>query len=62
MKFAHSNHMMITCSTHSYHQLKTQWDGKNREVLLATNRLEQSSHHKLLVEVKELQEEIGEWV
>ncbi|XP_065904584.1 structural maintenance of chromosomes protein 2-like isoform X2 [Dysidea avara] len=42
----------------SYHQLKTQWDGKNREVLLATNRLEQSSHHKLLVEVKELQEEI----
>jgi len=60
--------MVITTYTHgyhgiyhilSYHQLKTQWDGKNREVLLANNRLEQSSHHKLLMEVKELQEEIG---
>lgn len=44
-----------------YHQLKTKWDGKNYEVLLATKRLEQSSHHKLLVEVKELQKEVGEW-
>ena len=63
--YTHSYHKIYTHGYHgvyhtlSYHQLKIQWDGKNREVLLANNRLEQSSHHKLLVEVKELQEEIG---
>ena len=45
----------------SYQQLKAKWEAKNHEVRLINTRLEESGHHRLLTEIQELCDLIGQF-
>ena len=45
----------------SYQQLKAKWEAKNHEVRLTNTRLEESGHHRLLTEIQELRDLIGQF-
>ena len=45
----------------SYQQLKAKWEAKNHEVRLTNTRLEESNHHRLLTEIQELNDLIGQF-